>query len=119
MLQRAFFTSQMVRGLAPSLTAAVHSSASLKAAAATAQQQQVHSALQGLLGLSGAEVATLLASEPALVSEKPSVLQERMQFLASGLGISSNRLRSLVVEKPALLSDLSIRELRSMAGLSE
>ncbi|KAI7835285.1 hypothetical protein COHA_010813, partial [Chlorella ohadii] len=49
----------------------------------------------------------------------PSVLAERWQFLPSALGIPADRLRSLVREKPALLSDLNMRELRTMAGLSE
>ena len=48
---------------------------------------------------------------------QPSVLLERVQFLACGLGISSTRLRSLVVEKPALLSDLSVKELRRWAAV--
>jgi hypothetical protein len=100
-------------------TASMHSSTINRApaAAAACPDPALESALQGLLGLTGAEVRSVLATQPEVAASRPSVLQERVQFLACALGISSARLRSLVLEKPALLSDLSVRELRSMAGL--
>lgn len=113
------FSQQVVRSFAPACgfmtSAAIRApSAALAPAAAPTQAE---STLQGLLGLSAAQVRAMLASQPDIGAVRPSVLLERVQFLACGLGISSTRLRSLVVEKPALLSDLSVKELRSMAGL--
>lgn len=95
--------------------AGMHTAAALQKAAPAIETHQ----LEGVLGLSGPEVQGLLSSLPSLAREKPSVLAERWQFMTTALGISQDRLRSLVREKPALLSDLNIRELRTMAGLSE
>ena len=72
-----------------------------------------------MLGLSGHEVQALIEAMPDLQTTKLSVLQERLQFLSCGLGLSHSRLRSLILQKPGLLGDLSIRELRSLAGMSE
>lgn len=95
--------------------AGLHTAATMQKAAPAMETHQ----LEGVLGLSGPEVQGLLSARPDLAREKPSVLAERWQFLTTGLGISQDRLRSLLREKPALLSDLNMRELRSMAGLSE
>lgn len=63
------------------------------AAVAASPNPALASALQGLLGLTGAEVRSVLATQPEVAAARPSVLQERVQFLGCALGISTSRLR--------------------------
>lgn len=104
-----------VARLAPCL-ASLHTSAALQAPSAAAASAAIGQ-LQGQLGLSGPEAQALVEALPDLAT-KPSVLQERLQMLTCGLGISPARLRTMIVQKPQLLGDVSMRELRSMMGLS-
>ncbi|KAL4431431.1 hypothetical protein ABPG75_006687 [Micractinium tetrahymenae] len=114
MVPRAF--APLAR-LAPSLAASMHTSAALRAPSAAAASAAIGQ-LQGQLGLSGPEAQALVEAVPDLAATKPAVLQERMEMLMCSLGISPTRLRTMIVQKPQLLGDLSMRELRSMTGLS-
>ncbi|KAL4421779.1 hypothetical protein ABPG77_009585 [Micractinium sp. CCAP 211/92] len=97
--------------------APLHTSAALRAPSAATASAAIGQ-LQGQLGLSGPEVQALVEAVPDLAAQKPSVLQERLEMLTCGLGVSPARLRAMIVQKPQLLGDLSMRELRSMMGLS-
>ncbi|PSC74562.1 ligand-gated channel [Micractinium conductrix] len=114
MLARAFATPLVAR--LPLMAAGVHSTAASQAPSASAAAAAA-GPIQQALGLSGQEVASLLEAQPDLAATRPSVLHERMEFLGC-LGLSPSRLRSLILQKPSLLGDLSMRELRSIAGLS-
>ena len=57
-----------------------------------------------MLGLTSAEARRLLEAMPSLVSEQPATLAKRMQLLNASLGVSGARLRTLIAQKPALLS---------------
>ncbi|KAL4853483.1 hypothetical protein ACK3TF_005509 [Chlorella vulgaris] len=115
--------------LAPALTASVHSSAPGKTPASAlassappaADPSQIESALAGMLGVSLDQAHSILVSHPAIAAQcvKPSILFERLELLAVGLGLSPSRLRALVLQKPDLLSDLSVDELHSMAGFNK
>lgn len=117
MLAAAFTHSKSLGRLAPALSCALHSSATLTAPSSAAASAAF--GLQQVLGLSAQEASALVEAVPDVAFTKPSVLLERMQFMQCGLGISPVRLRNMVLAKPAMLGDLPLRELRSLAGLSE